>query len=161
MEHRPVRYVSGSYTIKIFKCNNQGLMNGKTVSVLKKYHRWILWIILGLLYLFDIITTLIGVQNGGHEQSPLLLPYVDNPLFLLGIKIFIFFLLFIPLEAVIFLLNMIPYDENSSAIARLFYGIFYYFPYGMCIFLIICVIVFYSIVQVNNLEFIFFHQSLL
>ena len=136
-------------------------MNGRMAFILVKNHRRILWIILGLLYLLDIITTLIGVQIGGQEQSPLLIHFVDNPPVLLGIKIFIFFLLFIPLEGVFFLLDMIPSDEQSPAIARLLYGIFYYFPYAMGIFLILCVILFYSVVQVNNLEFIATHHSLL
>jgi hypothetical protein len=134
-------------------------MNEKMVSFIKRYHRWILWIILGLLNLLDIITTFIGVQQGGRELSPILKNYVDNPVLFIGYKIVIFFFFVFSIEFAILLRNKLPYDENFSTMEKRIYYFVYNAIYVTCIFLIICFIGFYLVVQINNLEFIFKHPS--
>ena len=134
-------------------------MNKKMVSFVKRYHRWILWIILGFLNILDIITTLIATQKGGKELSPVLKYFVDDPVLLIGYKIFIFVIFFFAIESAIFLRNKIPYDENFSTMGKKIYYFFYDGIYVICIFVIICIIGFNLVVQISNLEFIFTHHS--
>jgi|GEM_PF-5317867 len=122
---------------------------------------WILWIIFGLLNILDIITTFIGGQIGGYEHSPILSPYLGNPIILIGIKIVYFILPLVCIEFVIFVINKIPYNETYTDFEKLIYYAFYCTVYATCIVFLILFILFYLIVQDNNIQFILFHHSFL
>ncbi len=139
-------------------------MNEKNLLFLKKGLRWtlwIIWIIYGLLNVLDIITTFIGGQMGGYEHSPLLSPYIGNPILLIGIKIVYFILPFLCIESVIFILDRFPYNKNYSTFKKTVYYAFYCIVYVTFIVALIWIILFYLIVQDNNIQFILFHRSFL
>lgn len=125
----------------------------KFYNFLKKYHRCILWIVFGFLFLgLDMITTLLGVKIGLHEGSLFLSQYVGNPILLLGVKIAIFVIFFIFVEGVIFILNKIPYDKNWTIFIKLVYNFIYYLPYAMFILVLIAFIWYLWTVQVSNIQ---------
>jgi hypothetical protein len=139
-------------------------MDKKNLLFIEKNHRLILWIILGLSLIVDIITTTIGLQKGGYEQTSFLISFVGSPILHLVIKIFIYGIIFVVIESIIFISNKIRIleikkcsDENSLTIIDLTYKIIY----GACIFTIILFICFTLIVQANNMTFILTHHSFL
>ena len=67
-------------------------------TIVKKYHRHILWLILGLLFALDILTTWIGLHLGNFEKNPFMTPFVTNPVLHGMVKILAYIFLFIVVE---------------------------------------------------------------
>ena len=75
-----------------------------TYTLVEKYHRHILWVVLALLFALDIFTTSVSLQQGNIEKNPFMIPFAGNP-FLHGIvKISAYIFLFVIIEkAVLFI----------------------------------------------------------
>jgi hypothetical protein len=118
-------------------------------AVIKKYHRHALWLILGLLFGLDIITTSFSLDLGNSEQNPFMVPFVSNPLLHGIIKILAYVILFTIIEkAVIFIQEKRP--ENLPFPTRLNFQILY----GIIIFILIYLIWLYLHVVVSNIRLI-------
>ncbi len=114
---------------------------------IKKYHRNALWIILGLLFGLDIITTTFCLQLGGSEQNPLMIPFVDNPLLHGIVKIVAYVILFIVIErAVIFIHERRP--DKKAFFIRVNFQILY----GIIIFVLVYLIWIYLNVVFSNIR---------
>jgi hypothetical protein len=96
---------------------------------IKENHRRILWITLGLLFVVDIITTTIGLQKGGYEQTPFMIPFVENPMLHLFIKIIAFIIILGVVEGAFILINKISFDEKFS-----WNKLCYFIAYALIIF---------------------------
>ena len=120
-----------------------------TIIFLKDYHRLILWITLGVLFFFDVLTTAIGLQKGGFEQTLFMIPYVENPFHHLLLKILAFCIICIPIE--LFLKWLIKKSaKEEGTIEKYFYAI----SYWMIILALIYVIWLFFIINANNIAFI-------
>ena len=115
-------------------------------TIVKKYHRHALWLILGLLFALDIFTTSLSLHLGNFEKNPLMTPFVSNP-FLHGIvKILAYIFLFFVIEgAVIFIQEKKP--EHTPFWIRLNFQTLY----GLIIFVLIYLIWLYLYVVVSNI----------
>jgi len=119
--------------------------NQSIYTFVKKYHRHVLWLILGFLFGLDIITTTFCLQLGGSEQNPLMVPFVDNPLLHGIIKILAYVILFIVIErAVIFIRERRP--EKKPFSVRMNFQILY----GIIIFTLVYLIWIYLNVILSN-----------
>jgi hypothetical protein len=73
-------------------------------SLLKNYHRPVLWVVLACLFGLDIITTTVSLDLGYFEGNPLMVPFASDPLLHGLVKIGAYLLLFGVIEqAVAFL----------------------------------------------------------
>ena len=117
--------------------------------LIEKNHRRILWIILGLLFFLDIITTTIGLQKGGYEQTEFMIPFVQDPFLHFVIKFLAFLLVFGILEGVFILIQQIPFDEKYSL-----NKVCYYIAYTLVIIGIIGFIWIFLNINANNISFI-------
>jgi hypothetical protein len=126
--------------------NNKDDELQKKYTIVKKYHRHVLWVILGLLFALDIFTTTISLHLGNFEKNSLMIPFVDNP-FLHGIvKIIAYIFLFVVVErAVIFIQERKP--EKTPFWIKLNFQTLY----GLIIFALIYLIWVYLYVIVSNI----------
>jgi hypothetical protein len=115
-------------------------------ALVKKYHRPALWVILGLLFGLDIITTTFCLQLGNSERNPFMIPFVNNPLLHGIIKIIAYCILFIVIErAVLFIQKQRP--EKTPSLIRLNFQILY----GVIIFILLLLIWLYLHVIASNI----------
>ena len=68
------------------------------IVIVKKYHRHILLGFLGLLFVLDIVTTTVALQRGNSEQNQFMIPFVQDPVLHLAIKVIAYIFLFITVE---------------------------------------------------------------
>jgi hypothetical protein len=115
-------------------------------TLVGKYHRHILWVVLALLFALDIFTTSVSLQQGNIEKNPVMIPFVINP-FLHGIvKISAFLFLFVIIEkAVLFIQEKRP-EKKPFWIKLNFQAL-----YGLIIFALVYLIWLYTYVLVQNL----------
>ena len=118
-------------------------------TIVKKYHRHVLSLILGLLFALDIFTTTISLYLGNFEKNPLMIPFVNNPLLHGIVKIIAYIFLFVVIErAVIFIQERKP-EKTPFWIKLTFQTL-----YGLIIFALIYLIWVYLYVVVNNIQLI-------
>jgi len=139
----------------------------KISDFLKNIKRWILWVILGFfLLIIDTITTTINSQNGCYERNLLLIHFVGNPIQQLIIKIPLFIEIFFIIEICImsfrFVVNLIRVNNNLKDNKNLV-SINWLddLIYILLVSVIILIIFYLMIVQVNNLYCFFLHHSFL
>jgi hypothetical protein len=115
-------------------------------TYVKKYHRHVLWVILGLLFALDIFTTSMSLHLGNFEKNPLMIPFVNNPLLHGLVKMSAYIFLFFVIErAVIFIEERKP--EKTPFWIRLNFQTLY----GLIIFVLIYLIWVYVYVVVSNI----------
>ena len=68
------------------------------IITVKKYHRAILLGTLGLLFILDIVTTTVALEQGNSEQNPFMISLVQDPVLHLAIKGMIYIFLFVAVE---------------------------------------------------------------
>ena len=118
-------------------------------ALIKKYHRHILWIILGILFALDILTTSISIYLGNFEKNPFMVPFVTNPGVHGMVKIMAFLFLFFVVEgAVLFISKKQP--EKTPLWIRLNFQTLY----ALILFALIYLIWLYVYVVANNLRLI-------
>jgi len=118
-------------------------------TLVKKYHRHILWLILGLLFGLDILTTSIGQQLGNSEINPFMIPFVTNPGLHGMVKITAYILLFIVVEgAVLFI------DERKPEKTPFWIRLNFQTLYGLIIFTLMYLIWLYLYVVTSNIRVI-------
>jgi len=69
------------------------------IITVKKYHRSVLLGTLGLLFILDIVTTTVALEQGNSEQNPFMIPFVQDPVLHLVIKVMIYIFLFVAVES--------------------------------------------------------------
>ena len=115
-------------------------------TYVKKYHRHVLWLILGLLFALDIFTTSVSLHLGNLEKNPFMIPFVNNPLLHGIVKMSAYIFLFFVIErAVLFIQERRP--ENKPFWIKLNFQTLY----GLILFALIYLIWFYLYVVVNNI----------
>jgi len=116
-------------------------------TLIKKYHRHALWIILGFLFALDIFTTSVSLQLGNFEKNPFMIPFVNNPLLHGIVKLSAYIFLFFVIErAVMFIQEKKP--ENKPFWIKLNFQTLY----GLIIFALIYLIWLYLYVVVSNIQ---------
>jgi hypothetical protein len=120
------------------------------ILILKKYHRQFLWITLGLLFALDIVTSTIGLQKGGIEQNPFMIPFVENPLLHLLVKIIALVFVFILIEGSLKLVCKIT-SEQQSFWNKLSFQI----SYGLIILGLVYFNWLFLTIVINNIIFIY------
>lgn len=115
-------------------------------TLVEKYHRHILWIVLAFLFALDIFTTSVSLQQGNIEKNPFMIPFAGNP-FLHGIvKMSAYIFLFVIIEkAVLFIENTRP-EKKPFWIKLNFLAL-----YGLIIFALVSLIWLYFYVLVHNI----------
>ncbi len=111
----------------------------KFITILKKYCLH-LWIILGLLFILDIITTTKGLQMRAVEKNQFMELFVENPLIHLVIKL-VYLLIIIVGYMIIFELNR-KYLKNKKLFEN-FYVLYF--------FVLLSLIIYYFIVDIKNI----------
>jgi hypothetical protein len=115
-------------------------------TMVKKYHRHILWVILAFLFALDIFTTTLCLQQGYSEKNPIMIPFVSNPLFHGMVKISAYLLLFVVVEkSVVFIQEKQP-EKKPFWIKLNFLTL-----YGLIIFTLIYLIWLYFYVIIGNI----------
>jgi hypothetical protein len=118
-------------------------------TIVKKYHRHVLWLILGLLFALDIFTTTMSLHLGYFEKNPLMITFVNNPLLHGFDKIIVYIFLFVVIErAVIFIQEQKP--EKTPFWIKLNFQTLY----GLILFVLIYLIWVYVYVVVSNIVII-------
>jgi len=118
-------------------------------SFVKKYHRHILWIILGILFALDILTTSISIYLGNFEKNPFMVPFVTNPGVHGMVKIVAYLFLFFVIEgAVLFISKKQP--EKTPLWIRLNFQTLY----ALILFALVYLIWLYGYVVANNIRLI-------
>ena len=121
-------------------------MNCTQFTIVKKYHRHALWLILGLLFALDIFTTSMSLHLGNFEKNPFMIPFVNNPLLHGIVKMSAYIFLFFVIErAVLFIQERQP--ENKPFWIKLNFQTLY----GIIIFILIYLIWVYVYVVVSNI----------
>jgi hypothetical protein len=116
-------------------------------AIIKIYHRYVLWVILGSLFALDIFTTTVSLHLGNFEKNPMMAPFVDNPVLHGVIKIIAYLFLFFVIEgAVLFIQEKRP--ENKPFWIKLNFQTLYW----TIIFTMIFLIGAYLYVVLNNIE---------
>jgi len=116
-------------------------------TLVKKYHRHVLWLILGFLFALDIFTTSMSLHLGNFEKNPFMVPFVNNPLLHGIVKISAYIFLFFVIErAVVFIQERKP--EKTPFWIKLNFQTLY----GLIIFVLIYLIWVYLYVVVSNLQ---------
>ena len=124
--------------------NDNGIRTQYTI--VKKYHRHVLWLILGLLFALDIFTTSLSLHLGNFEKNPLMTPFVSNPVLHGIVKIIAYIFLFFVIEgAVMFIQEKRP-EKKSFWIQLNFQTL-----YGLILFVLIYLIWLYVYVVVSNI----------
>ena len=114
--------------------------------LVKKYHRHVLWLILGLLFALDIFTTSMSLHLGNFEKNPVMIPFVNNPLLHGILKMSAYIFLFFVIErAVVFIQEKRP--ENKPFWIKLNFQTLY----GLIIFVLIYLIWVYLYVVMSNI----------
>ena len=115
-------------------------------TLVKKYHRHVLWLILGLLFALDILTTSMSLHLGNFEKNPFMVPFVNNPLLHGIVKMSAYLFLFFVIErAVVFIQEKRP--ENKPFWIKLNFQTLY----GLIIFVLIYLIWVYLYVVMSNI----------
>jgi hypothetical protein len=115
-------------------------------TLVKKYHRHVLWLILGLLFALDIFTTSMSLHLGNFEKNPFMVPFVNNPLLHGIVKMSAYIFLFFVIErAVVFIQEKRP--ENKPFWIKLNFQTLY----GLIIFVLIYLIWVYLYVVMSNI----------
>ena len=115
-------------------------------TFVKKYHRHVLWVILGLLFALDIFTTSVSLHLGNFEKNPFMVPFVNNPLLHGIVKMSAYIFLFFVIErAVVFIQEKRP--ENKPFWIKLNFQTLY----GLIIFVLIYLIWVYLYVVMSNI----------
>jgi hypothetical protein len=115
-------------------------------TIVKKYHRHVLWLILGLLFALDIFTTSMSLHLGNFEKNPFMIPFVNNPLLHGIVKMSAYIFLFFVIErAVLFIQERQP--ENKPFWIKLNFQTLY----GLILFVLIYLIWVYVYVVVRNI----------
>ncbi len=118
-------------------------------SIVRKYHRHILWVILAFLFALDIFTTTVSLQQGNFEKNPFMVPFVKNPLLHGIVKISAYIFLFIIVErAVLFIQEKSP-EKKPFWIKLNFQAL-----YGLIIFVLLYLIWIYYYVFISNIVII-------
>jgi len=114
--------------------------------LVKKYHRHVLWLILGLLFALDIFTTSMSLHLGNFEKNPIMIPFVNNPLLHGIVKISAYIFLFLVIErAVIFI------EERKPEKTPFWIKLNFQTLYGIIIFVLIYLIWVYVYVVASNI----------
>ncbi len=114
-------------------------------TIVKKYHRHALWLILGLLFALDIFTTSMSLHLGNFEKNPFMIPFVNNPLLHGIVKMSAYIFLFFVIErAVLFIQERQP--ENKPFWIKLNFQTLY----GIIIFVLVYLIWVYLYVVMSN-----------
>jgi len=115
-------------------------------TYVKKYHRHVLWLILGLLFALDIFTTSVSLHLGNLEKNPFMIPFVNNPLLHGIVKMSAYIFLFFVIErAVLFIQERRP--ENKPFWIKLNFQTLY----GLILFVLIYLIWVYLYIVVSNI----------
>ena len=115
-------------------------------TLVKKYHRHVLWLILALLFALDILTTSMSLHLGNFEKNPFMVPFVNNPLLHGIVKMSAYIFLFFVIErAVVFIQEKRP--ENKHFWIKLNFQTLY----GLIIFVLIYLIWVYLYVVMSNI----------
>ena len=115
-------------------------------TLVKKYHRHVLWLILALLFALDILTTSMSLHLGNFEKNPFMVPFVNNPLLHGIVKMSAYVFLFFVIErAVVFIQEKRP--ENKHFWIKLNFQTLY----GLIIFVLIYLIWVYLYVVMSNI----------
>jgi hypothetical protein len=126
------------------RADDEGVITKYTF--IKKYHRYVLWVILGSLFALDIFTTTVSLHLGNFEKNPLMVPFVNNPVLHGFIKIIAYLFLFVVIEgAVMFIERKRP--ETKQFWIKLNFQTLYF----IIIFTMIFLIWAYLYVVVNNI----------
>jgi cellulose synthase/poly-beta-1,6-N-acetylglucosamine synthase-like glycosyltransferase len=115
-------------------------------TIVKKYHRHVLWLILGLLFALDILTTTIGLQQGSFEKNQFMIPFVNNPLLHGIVKIIGYIFLFFVVESAVFFIQEEKPEKKTFWIKLNLQTL-----YGMLLSILIYLIWFYLSVVVSNI----------
>ena len=115
-------------------------------ALIKKYHRHILWIILGVLFGLDILTTSISLYLGNFEQNPFMVPFVTNPGLHGMVKIVVYFFLFVVIEGAVVFIN-----EKKSEKTPFWGRLNFQTLYALILFALIYLIWVYVYVVANNI----------
>ena len=118
-------------------------------TLVKKYHRHILWIILGILFALDILTTSISIYLGNFEKNPFMVPFVTNPGVHGMVKIMAFLFLFFVVEGAVLFINKKQPEKTPLWIRLNFQTL-----YALILFALIYLIWLYVYVVANNLRLI-------
>ena len=119
------------------------------LTFIKKYHRHVLWIMLGLLFALDILTTSIGLQLGNAEKNPLMIPFVTNPGLHGMVKIAAYVFLFVVVEGAVLFINERKPEKTPFWIKLNFQTL-----YGVIIFVLASLVSLYVFVVVSNIQLI-------
>ena len=115
-------------------------------TFVKKYHRHVLWVILGLLFALDIFTTSVSLHLGNLEKNPFMIPFVNNPLLHGIVKMSAYIFLFFVIErAVLFIQERRP--ENKPFWIKLNFQTLY----GIIVFVLVYLIWVYLYVVMRNI----------
>jgi hypothetical protein len=115
-------------------------------TYVKKYHRHVLWVILGLLFALDIFTTSMSLHLGNFEKNPFMIPFVNNPLVHGIVKMSAYIFLFFVIErAVLFIQEKQP--ENKPFWIKLNFQTLY----GIIVFVLVYLIWVYLYVVMRNI----------
>jgi hypothetical protein len=115
-------------------------------TYVKKYHRHVLWVILGLLFALDIFTTSMSLHLGNFEKNPFMIPFVNNPLVHGIVKMSAYIFLFFVIErAVLFIQERQP--ENKPFWIKLNFQTLY----GIIVFVLVYLIWVYLYVVMRNI----------
>jgi len=114
-------------------------------TLVLKYHRQVLWLILGFLFALDILTTSVSLHLGNFEKNPFMIPFVNNPLLHGIVKMSAYIFLFFVIErAVIFIQEKRP--ETKPFWIKLNFQTLY----GIIIFVLVYLIWVYLYVVMSN-----------
>ncbi len=114
-----------------------------------KYHRHILWIILGILFALDILTTSISIHLGNFEKNPFMVSFVTNPGLHGMVKIVVYLFLFVVIEGAVLFINRKKPEKTPLWIRLNFQTL-----YALILFALIYLIWLYVYVIANNLRLI-------
>jgi hypothetical protein len=112
---------------------------------IRKYHRHFLWILLGILFILDIITTTIGIQAGGVELNPHMVDIVKDPVLHTIAKINAYILILAVYEGYLWFIKHITHLDERSVVA-------YAICYGTLLIALIWVNLIYTLVIISNVS---------
>ncbi len=118
----------------------------EAIIIVKKYHRHILLGSLGLLFVLDIVTTTVALQQGNSEQNPFMIPLVQDPVLHLAIKVVAYIFLFVTVERAYHVLIRIESRKKRSSWERMFLQTIY----ALVILALVYLISFYVYVVAQN-----------
>ncbi len=116
------------------------------IIIFKKFHRHILLGFLGLLFVLDIVTTTIALQRGNSEQNQFMIPFVQDPVLHLAIKVIAYIFLFVTVERAYHVFIRIESRKKRSSRERMFFQTIY----ALVILALLYLISFYVYVVAQN-----------